>query len=75
MSHIMPFLRVRGTSIPFGSVQRSMAVSKLCSMIQFVGLPAWFITVSPSDLDSTIISPLNNNEDPMQCKFVVPPLN
>jgi len=79
MSHIMPLIRVGGTSIAFGPVQRSMAVSKLCSMIQFVGLLAWFITVSPSDLNSTIIlrlaSPLNNNEDPTQCKFFVPLLN
>jgi len=79
MSKIMPLLRVGGTSVPFGPVQRSIAVSNLCSMMQFFGLPAWFITVSPSDLDSTIIlqlaSPLINNKDPMQCRFVVPTFN
>ena len=79
MNSIMPLVRVSGASVPFGPVQRSVAVSKLCAMIHYFGLPSWFVTVSPSDLDSIIIlrlaSPLKDNNDSMQCQFVVPHLN
>ena len=79
MNSIMPLVRVSGASVPFGPVQRSMALSKLCAMIHYFGLPSWFVTVSPSDLDSIIIlrlaTPLKDNNDSMQCQFVVPDFN
>lgn len=67
LARISPLIRVAGISIPFGPVQQNLAISKLCAMLHFFGLPAWFITVSPSDLDSKLILclsvPLQNNEE------------
>jgi len=78
LRRIMPLLRVSGTSVPFGPIQRSLAVSQLCAMIHYFGLPAWFVTVSPSDIDSVVIlrlaQPLRDNQDPLQFKFVIPPI-
>ena len=76
LANLMPLLRLGGATVPFGPVQQSLAVSKLCSMLFYFGLPAWFITVSPSDIDSTLIlrlsNPLNDNTDPLHLDFVIP---
>ena len=73
---IMPLLRMGGRSVPFGPLQRSIAVSKLCAYLHYFGLPGWFVTISPNDVDSVFIlrlaSPLIDNTDPIQCQFVVP---
>ena len=76
LATIMPLLRMGGRSVPFGPLQRSIAVSKLCAYLHYFGLPGWFVTISPNDVDSVLIlrlaSPLIDNTDPIQCQFVVP---
>ena len=79
LARLMPLIRIAGVSVPFGPIERSLAVSRVCAVLQYFGLPAWFVTISPSDLDSVLIlrlaKPLEDNNDPCEHKFILPALN
>ena len=51
-------------SVPFSAMERKAAISQLYSMVQFYGLPSWFVTVSPSENNNKIVMTIAN-----QCKW------
>eukprot|EP00117_Sycon_ciliatum_P048444 scpid92217/ scgid3232/ len=53
MNLLKPLLVVSGRRVPFGPAERNDSISKMCAMVHYAGLPLWFWTVSPSDIDST----------------------
>jgi hypothetical protein len=50
-------------TVPFSAMERKAAMAKLYSMVQFYGLPSWFVTVSPSDNNSKIVMTIANQCD------------
>ena len=52
MRRVMYLLSVCGRDVPFSTSQRPIVVSRMCALIHYAGLPLWFWTISPSDVDS-----------------------
>ena len=50
-----PHLRVAGGHIPYSPSARAKCLSELYAMVFYFGLPSFFITISPSDLDAVLI--------------------
>jgi len=50
LRRIQPLLVSCNAKIPFSSVARNADITKLYNMRRCVGLPAWFITISPDDV-------------------------
>ncbi len=52
MRHVMPLLTVCGSRVPYSATQRSLTITRMSALIHFAGLPLWFWTIAPSDIDS-----------------------
>lgn len=52
---LMPLIHVSGKNVPFGASERAKTLSVLNAYTGFFGLPSWFITVSPADIDSPLM--------------------
>lgn len=50
-----PHLRVAGGHIPYSPSARAKCLSELYAMVNYLGLPSFFVTISPSDLDAVLI--------------------
>lgn len=60
----MPALRnFTGSTVPFGPIERKKSLSQLYALCQYFGLPSWFLTISPSDIDSPIVMKLSCPEN------------
>ena len=46
--------------VPISVAQRRHKVRKLNSMVQFYGLPSWFVTVSPGENNNVLVLTLSN---------------
>ena len=57
-----PHLRVAGGHIPYSPSARAKCLSELYAMVFYFGLPSFFITISPSDLDAVLIIELCKNQ-------------
>ena len=55
LSNLLPLIKVSGSSIPYGPTEKTSATSKLYAMVHALGPPTWFVTVSPSDMDSVLL--------------------
>lgn len=51
---VLPMLHIAGRAVPFGGFERKQALPKLIAYNQFFGLPTFFLTISPSDLDQPL---------------------
>jgi hypothetical protein len=62
---LLPSLNIAGASVPFGPIERNMSLSQLYALCQHFGLPTWFLTISPSDIDSSLVMKLSGvcNQD------------
>jgi hypothetical protein len=65
MKNILPTLNITGANVTFGPIERNKSLSKLYALCQHFGLPTWFITISPSDIDSSMVMKLSGviNQD------------
>ncbi len=69
LRQIMPSVKLGGSLVPFGPIERSRTLSILHSYVAFFGLPSWFITIAPADCDSPLMIRMgslhmdNNNRD------------
>jgi hypothetical protein len=63
LRQIEKLIRMSTQTVPFSAMERKAAVAKLYSMVQFYGLPSWFVTVSPSDNNSKIVMTIANQCD------------
>ena len=63
VSEIEKLVRMSGRDVPFSPAQRHAAVSQLYSMVQFYGLPSWFVTVSPGEVNNKLVMTVCNNVD------------
>jgi hypothetical protein len=66
VKELMPLIHVSGKNVPFGASERAKTLSVLNAYTGFFGLPTWFITISPADIDSPLMIRLghchkNNN--------------
>jgi hypothetical protein len=52
---LLPMIKVSGKNVPFGASERAQTLSLLNSYTSFFGLPTWFITISPADIDSPLM--------------------
>ena len=53
---LQKLVRLIGGTVPWGpAVELSQTLSSFCSLIYYCGLPNWFITISPADLDSVLM--------------------
>lgn len=59
LKNLLPTLNITGSSVPFGPLERNKSLSELYALCQHFGLPTWFITISPSDIDSTLVMKLS----------------
>ena len=50
-----PHIRVAGGQIPFSPGARSKCLGELLAMTHLYGLPSFFVTISPADLDAVLI--------------------
>jgi hypothetical protein len=50
-----PHIRVAGGQIPFSPGARSKCLSELLAMTHVYGLPSFFVTITPADLDAVLI--------------------
>jgi hypothetical protein len=70
---------VAGASVDWSPGQRKSALSKLLAMIQYFGLPSLFFTVSPADMDYTMLlqwkESIPTTDDETYHKFSLPCLN
>ena len=48
-------LKWSGKKVPFTSTERHMSLAHLIAYCRHFGPPTWFITISPSDMDSALI--------------------
>jgi hypothetical protein len=55
-------LQFGNSKVPCSTQERSSALSKLYSMIWKMGLPSWFISISPDDTRHLLIVRLNHGE-------------
>ena len=51
-------------------MERKAAISKLYAIVQFFGLPSWFVTVSPDDTNSRIVVTISD-----QCAWASQPVS
>jgi len=69
LKEMMPAVKIGGSVVPFGPVERLKTLTSLHAYVAFFGLPSWFITISPADGDSPLMIRLghlhadNNNTD------------
>ena len=49
---VKPLLVASGKGVPFGPAEKSDSISKMAALVHYAGLPLWFWTISPSDIDS-----------------------
>ena len=63
VSEIEKLVRMSGRDVPFSPAQRHAAVSQLYSMVQFYGLPSWFVTVSPGEVNNKLVMTICDNID------------
>ena len=54
MSCVQPLLSASGQRVPFGPAERSSTIARMCALVHFAGLPLWFWTISPSDVDNLL---------------------
>ncbi len=55
MNKICPLISVSSQNVAFGPGERSKTMSVLTSYVSFFGLPTYFITISPADMDSVLL--------------------
>jgi hypothetical protein len=55
MKKIFPLINSTSSKIPFSTSERSHLLSNLYSMIQFFGLPSWYWSFAPHDIDSHMV--------------------
>ena len=60
MRQIEQLMLISSREVPFSAAQRRHTVSKLYSMVQFYGLPSWFVTVSPGENNNVLVLTLSN---------------
>jgi len=63
VSEIEKLVRMSGRDVPFSPAQRHAAVSQLYSMVQFYGLPSWFVTVSPGEVNNKLVMTICDKVD------------
>ncbi len=67
MNKICPLIAVSSQNVAFGPGERSKTMSVLTSYVSFFGLPTYFITISPADMDSVLLirlsTPTSNNNN------------
>lgn len=51
---LLKCIHVAGSKVPYSPVQQSHHLSEMYAMVQFFGTPTWFLTLSPSDIDSPL---------------------
>ena len=58
LAHLLaPFVMITGSRVPFSHLERgTRAVTELVSMIRFMGLPSYYVTVAPDDRGTAIIA-------------------
>ena len=64
ISQITRLSMMAGKEVPFSSAERQAAVGKLYSMVQFYGLPSWFVTVSPGETNNKLVMTISSQPDP-----------
>ena len=57
-----PHLRLTGGHIPYSPGARAKCLSELYAMVFYHGLPSFFVTISPSDMDAVLIIELCKNQ-------------
>jgi hypothetical protein len=60
LRQIEKLIQMSGKAIPYSAMERKSAISQLYSLVQFYGLPSWFVTVSPDDTNSRIVMTISN---------------
>lgn len=60
LRQIQKLITMSTKSVPFSAMERKAAISELYSMVQFYGLPSWFVTVSPSENNNKIVMTIAN---------------
>ena len=55
LNSFKPHLVSNGSNIPFSASQRSQCLAQLVAYVRFFGPPSFFITISPSDVDSKLM--------------------
>ena len=51
---LKPLLSTSGQRVPFGPAERSATITRMCALVHYAGLPMWFWTISPSDVDNLL---------------------
>ena len=71
LDELLPCVEICGGVVPFSPIQRKQSLNKLYGMVQHFGLPSWFITITPSEIDSYLVMRLcfrNPNASPIMEK-------
>ena len=55
---IKQFLKITGSTIPYSQAESFRTLSQIISLNQFHGPPSFFITIAPSDTNSSLVSRL-----------------
>ena len=69
LDKLLPCVEICGSAVPFSPMQRKNSLHKLYAMVQHFGLPSWFITITPSEIDSYLVMRLcyrNPNATPAE---------
>jgi hypothetical protein len=48
-------VRISGGSVPWSPTQRAQSEGQLMAYVRHFGPPAWFLTISPADMDSSVL--------------------
>ena len=57
---LQKLVRLTGGTVPWGPVERAQTLSQFFGLIHYCGVPNWFITISPADLDSVLMLRLSH---------------
>ncbi|MDR3426091.1 DUF6570 domain-containing protein, partial [Silvimonas sp.] len=62
---VTPLIRVTSSRVQYSVQAREAVLSRIKAMNNFFGLPSWFITIAPADINSLMILRLTGTPDPV----------
>lgn len=65
LAEVRHLASLSGASVPWSPTERSRVLSKLFALSNFFGLPSWFVTISPADMDSPFVIRISQSPLPV----------